>query len=137
MARGWHYTKPYISSALLLYFSGMCFVLLFLSFCRFRFVLFSCSRWIFGARCSSDRFLSSRLRTGLATNTMLLGMVKARSVYATNTKTTTTTKTIHAFMSSFDTHDFITRLFQRGRLAIFVFSNYCPMIHVVRHRCKY
>ena len=36
MARGWHYTKVSLSSALLLSFSGMCFVLLFPSF----FVLF-------------------------------------------------------------------------------------------------
>ena len=40
MAPGWHYTKFSLSSALLLYFSGMCFVLLlFVSFRRF-FVLF-------------------------------------------------------------------------------------------------
>ena len=40
MASGRHYTKLSLSSALLLYFSGMmCFVLLlFLSFCRFCFV---------------------------------------------------------------------------------------------------
>ena len=38
MARGWHYTKFSLSSALLLSFSGVCFVLLFLSFCRFCFV---------------------------------------------------------------------------------------------------
>ena len=36
MARGWHYyTKLSLSSALVLFFSGICFVLLFLSFCRF------------------------------------------------------------------------------------------------------
>ena len=41
MARDWHYTKLSPSSALLLSFSGMCFVLLFLYFCRFCvFVLF-------------------------------------------------------------------------------------------------
>ena len=35
MARGWHYTKLSLSSALLLSFSyGMCFVLLFFSFSR-------------------------------------------------------------------------------------------------------
>ena len=42
-------TKLSLSSALLLYFSGMCIMLLFLSFCRFSFVslcLF-CSRWSF------------------------------------------------------------------------------------------
>ena len=67
MARGQHYTKLSLSNALLLFFSGMCFVLLlFLSFCRFCFVLFSCTRWSFD-RCSSDIFLSSRSRIGLAT----------------------------------------------------------------------
>ena len=48
MARGWHYMKLSLSSALLLYFSGMCILLLFLSFCRFSFVfccVFSYSRW--------------------------------------------------------------------------------------------
>ena len=32
MARGWHYTKLSLSSALLLSFSGMCNVVLFLLF---------------------------------------------------------------------------------------------------------
>ena len=48
MARSWHYTKLSLSSALLLSFSGMCILLLFLSFCRFSFVfccVFPCSRW--------------------------------------------------------------------------------------------
>ena len=53
-----------LSSAFLLSFSGMCFVLLFLSFCRFCFVVLLsleiCSS-------SSDVFLSRRPRTGLAT----------------------------------------------------------------------
>ena len=42
MARGWHYTKLSLSSALLPYFSVMRFVLLLLYFCRFGlvFVLF-------------------------------------------------------------------------------------------------
>ena len=35
---GWRYTKLSLSSALLLYFYVMCFVLLALSFCRFWFV---------------------------------------------------------------------------------------------------
>ena len=35
MARGWHHTKLSLSSALLLSFPGMCFVLMFLSFCHF------------------------------------------------------------------------------------------------------
>ena len=47
MTLGWHYTKLSLSSSLLLSFSGMCFVFLYLSFCRFCFVLFSCSRWSF------------------------------------------------------------------------------------------
>ena len=38
MARGWHYTKLSLSSALLSLF-GMCFALSFLSFCRFFFLL--------------------------------------------------------------------------------------------------
>ena len=43
MARDWHYAKLSLSSAVLLFFPGMCVVLLFLSFCRFVlfcFVLF-------------------------------------------------------------------------------------------------
>ena len=43
MARGWHYTKLSLSIAGFLSFSGVCILLLFLSFCRFYFVL--CSRW--------------------------------------------------------------------------------------------
>ena len=39
MARGWHYTKLSLSSALLLsFFSGRCILLVLLSFCRFCFV---------------------------------------------------------------------------------------------------
>ena len=54
-----------------LFFCLSCLVLLFLSHCLFVVVvvvlfLFLSSRWSFG-RCSSDRFLSSRSRTGLAT----------------------------------------------------------------------
>ena len=60
MACGWHYTKRSISGALLLSsFSGMmCFVLLFLSFCRLClvFVLFC---WSFVA-VTLIFFLSSR-----------------------------------------------------------------------------
>ena len=40
MARGWHYTKLSLSSALFLYFSGMCLVALFRSFPRFVLFLF-------------------------------------------------------------------------------------------------
>ena len=39
--------------------------------------------------CSSDIFLSSRPRTGLATMYILLGMVDARTVYLKNTHTNT------------------------------------------------
>ena len=50
MAHEWYYTKLSLSSAFLS-FSGMCFVLLLVSFCRFLFcfvlLLFSCSRWSF------------------------------------------------------------------------------------------
>ena len=71
MARGWHYTKLCLSSAHLLSFSGMCFLLLFLSFCRFYFVslcLFCFLLSLELCRCSSDLFLPSRPRcTGLAT----------------------------------------------------------------------
>ena len=47
MARGWHYAKLSISSALRLSFAGMCNLLfLFLSLCRFcLFVFFFCSHW--------------------------------------------------------------------------------------------
>ena len=70
MARGWHYAKLSLSSAIRLSFSGMCILLLllFLSLCRFLFVcvfflLLSLELGI----CSFDLFLSSRPRTGLAT----------------------------------------------------------------------
>ena len=69
MALGWHFTKLFLSSALLLSFSGMCFVLLFPSFCRFCFVSVLSLEL---CRCSSDLFLSSRPRTGLAT-TYIIG----------------------------------------------------------------
>ena len=57
MARGWHYTKlSILSSALFLYFSGMCFVLIFLYFCGFRFCF--CFVFVFVLSlelCSADR----------------------------------------------------------------------------------
>ena len=61
---------PTLSIEFLLSFSGMCILLLFFSFCRFCFVslfiyLFLLSLEL--CRCSSDLFLSSRPRTGLAT----------------------------------------------------------------------
>ena len=67
MARGWHYAKLSLSSALRLYFSGMCILL----FCSFLFVVFVCVFFLLLSLelgiCSSDLFLSSRPRTGLAT----------------------------------------------------------------------
>ena len=69
MARGWHYAKLSLSNAPRLSFSGLCILLfLFLSLCRFFvclcvFLLLSLEL----GRCSSDLFLSSRPRTGLAT----------------------------------------------------------------------
>ena len=67
MARGWHYVKLSLLNALRLYFSGMCILLfLFLSLCRFFFKIFFLLSLKLG-RCSSDLFLSSRPRTGLAT----------------------------------------------------------------------
>ena len=70
-SRGSHLTKLSLSSALLLSFSDMCFVL-----CSFIFVVFFLFCFCFVSasmlslelcRCSSDLFLSNRLRTGLAT----------------------------------------------------------------------
>ena len=68
MARGWHYAEFSLSNAPRLSFSGMCILLflffLFVVFCVFGFfLLFSLEL----GRCSSDLFLSSRPRTGLAT----------------------------------------------------------------------
>ena len=82
MARGWHYAKFSLSSALRLSFSGMCILLfLFLYFCHLcfcLFVFFFCSRWslvdvplIFF--CPADHVLDWQPR-------ILLGMVEARSV---------------------------------------------------------
>ena len=68
MARGWHYAKLSLSNAPRLSFYGLCTLLfLFLSLCRLLcvcvFLLLSSEL----GRCSSDIFLSSRPRTGLAT----------------------------------------------------------------------
>ena len=81
MARGWHYDKLSLLSALRLSFSGMCILLfLFLSLCRFRlFVFFSFA--LIGALvdvpliifCPADHLPDWQPR-------MLLGMVEARSV---------------------------------------------------------
>ena len=72
MARGWHYAKLSLSNALRLSFSGMSILLfLFLFICRFlKKNLFVCVFLLLSlelGRCSSDLFLSSRPRTGLAT----------------------------------------------------------------------
>ena len=82
MARGWYYTKLSLSSALLLSFSGMCILLLFLIFCRFCFVLLCFfSRWSFFVDvpliffCPADHAPDWQPR-------ILLGiMVEARSVH--------------------------------------------------------
>ena len=92
MARGWHYAKLSLSSALRLSFSGMRILLfLFLSLCRFClfvffFLFFFCSHWslvdvplVFF--CPTDHVSDWQPR-------VLLGMVEARSV---NVKKTTTT----------------------------------------------
>ena len=85
---GWHYTKLFLSSALLLSFSDMC-----LCHCSFLFVVFffffSCSRWSFVdvpliGSCPADHIPDWQPR-------ILLGMVEARSVNVKNTTTTTTT----------------------------------------------
>ena len=100
MARGWHYTKLSLSSALLLSFSGMCIFVIapfFLSFlfCFVSFFLF-CSRWSFADVpliffCPADHVPGWQPR-------ILLGMVEARSVNVKKT-TTTTTMFIAAFLS--------------------------------------
>ena len=67
MARGRHYAKLSLSNAPRLYFSDLCILLfLFLSLCRFCVCVFLLLSLELG-RCSSDIFLSSRPRTGLAT----------------------------------------------------------------------
>ena len=92
MARGWHYTKLSLSSALLLSFYGICILLLFLSFCCFCFVslCFFCSCWSFVnvpliIFCPADHVPDWRPRS------ILLGMVEARSANVKKTTTTTTT----------------------------------------------
>ena len=72
MVRSWHYTKLSLSNALLLSFSGMfilLFSLVFVVSVLFRYVFcFVFDFALVGAlcSCSSDFFLSSRPRTGLA-----------------------------------------------------------------------
>ena len=93
MARGWHYSKLSLSSALLLSLSSMCFVLFFLSFCRFClvFVLF-CFHALVGAL---HMFLLSfpvQQTTSRIGNhvilCILLGTIEARSVHVKNATTT-------------------------------------------------
>ena len=68
MARGRHYAKLSLSNAARLSFSDLCILLfLFLSLCRLCFSLLSLEL----GRCSSDLFLSSRPRTGLATTCII------------------------------------------------------------------
>ena len=67
MARGRHYAKLSLSNAARLSFSDLCILLfLFLSLTRLCVCVFLCSHLELD-RCSSDLFLSSRPRTGLAT----------------------------------------------------------------------
>ena len=83
MARGWHYAKLSLSNAPPLSFSGLCILLfIFPSLCRFLCVCVFLLLSLELGRCSSDLFLSSRPRTGLATTyiTGYQGMVEARSV---------------------------------------------------------
>ena len=66
MASGWHYAKLFLSNARRLSFSGMCILLFLVPFS----VVFVCVFILLSlelGRCSSDLFLSSRPRTGLAT----------------------------------------------------------------------
>ena len=68
IARGWHYAKLSLSNAPRLSFPGMYILLfLFLFFCRFLCVCVFLLLSLELGRCSSDLFLSSRPRTGLAT----------------------------------------------------------------------
>ena len=68
MARGRHYAKLSLSNAPRLSFSDLCILLfLFLSLCRFLCVCVFLLLSLELGRCSSDLFLSSRPRTGLAT----------------------------------------------------------------------
>ena len=72
MARGRHYAKLSLSNAARLSFSDLCILLfMFLSLCRLCVCVFLCSHWSLLGRCSSDLFLSSRPRTGLATTCII------------------------------------------------------------------
>ena len=86
--RGWHFTELSLSSALVLSFSDMCFVLFpfFLSFFSVLFLFFSASmRWSFVDvplinSCPTDHVPDWQPR-------ILLGTVEARSVDVKNTTT--------------------------------------------------
>ena len=69
MARGRHYAKLSLSNAPRLSFSDLCILLFLLPFSLSFFFFFVCLCFSFDelGRCSSDLFLSSRPRTGLAT----------------------------------------------------------------------
>ena len=68
MARGRHYAKLSLSNAARLSFSDLCILLfLFFSLCRLCVCVFFSLLSLELGRCSSDLFLSSRPRTGLAT----------------------------------------------------------------------
>ena len=102
MARGWHYAKLSLSSALRLSFSGMCILLfLFLSLCRFCLFLFLfCSHWSFVDVpliffCPADHVPDWQPR-------ILLGMVEARSVNVK--KATTTTQESEAMLNTVHIH---------------------------------
>ena len=82
---GWRYTKLSLSSALLLFFSDMGFVLLLLCLCRFLFCfVFDVMLSLELCRCSSDIF---SLADRIGNHVILLGMVEARSVSVKNTHT--------------------------------------------------
>ena len=96
MARGWHYTKLSLSSALLLFFLWQVYSVIapfFLSFLfSFRYVFF-CSRWSFVD--VPLIFFPPADHVSDWQPRILLGMVKARSV---NVKKTTSTVTHMSFI---------------------------------------
>ena len=102
MTRGRHYTKLSLSSALLLFFSGMCILLLFLSFCRFRFA-FCC---VF---CCCWSFVDVPLIFFCPANhvpvwqpRILLGTVEARPVNKVKKTTPTTTITTKTYQKNIE-----------------------------------
>ena len=88
MARGWHFTKLSLSSALLLYFSGMCFVLYLYIYIHIYYLCFSVPSLELvdvplTVSCPADHVPDWHPRT------ILLSMIEARSV---NVKSTHNTK---------------------------------------------